>query len=235
MNLWVGTSGWSYKEWKGPFYPEDLPNDKMLGFYSEHLSSVEVNNTFYRMPKREVLEAWSAQTPSEFSFVLKASRRITHQAKLGEGAADPLQFLLGNSEVLGEKRGPILFQTPPWLKKDLDLLEAFLGLIPGEVKAAFEFRSTSWFVDEVYELLRRHGAALVAADTGDEKKDPPLVVTAPFGYARLRRESYGEGLLESWARRMSEAGWDELWVFFKHEDEGAGPRLATRFRALIES
>ena len=233
MKLWVGTSGWSYKEWKGTFYPDDMSNDKMLAYYSERLTSVEVNNTFYRMPKREVVEGWSAQTPAGFSFVLKASRRITHQAKLGPEAAGPLAYLLESSEALGEKRGPILFQTPPWLKKDMETLGAFLELVPPQVKAAFEFRSTSWFDDDVYDCLRSHGAALVVADTGNDEKDPPLVATAPFGYARLRREEYQEGLLEDWARRLADAGWNELWAFFKHEDGGTGPRLATRFRELV--
>jgi uncharacterized protein YecE (DUF72 family) len=233
MNVWIGTSGWSYNEWKGPFYPEDLPNDRMLAYYAERLRAVEVNNTFYRMPKRDVLRGWSDQTPDDFSFVLKASRRITHQARLGEEAKDALDFLLANSEELGAKRGPILFQTPPWLKRDVGVLEAFLAAIPEGVRAAFEFRSTSWFVEDVFQVLREGGAALVAADTGDPEKDPPLVSTAPFGYARLRREEYEDGLLESWARRLGEAGWADLWVFFKHEDEGAGPRLARRFADLL--
>lgn len=234
MNTWVGTSGWSYDEWKGSFYPEDLPKKKMLEYYSGRLRSVEVNNTFYRMPRREVLAGWRDQTEDGFSLVLKASRRITHKARLGEDAADPLEYLCGNATELGPKLGPILFQTPPWFKKDVSRLRTFLEWIPEGIRAAFEFRSTSWFVDEVFDVLREGGAALVAADTGDEEKDPPLVATAPFGYARLRREAYEDGLLEEWAERLAGAGFDDLWVFFKHEDEGAGPRLAARFRELLE-
>lgn len=229
MKVRVGTSGWSYKEWKGAFYPEDIKAEDMLAYYSERLSAVEVNNTFYRMPKSEVVRGWAEQTPDDFSFVLKASRRITHNAKLGPDAVDPLEYLASTSAELAEKRGPILFQTPPWLKKGADRLEAFLEGIPDGVRAAFEFRSTSWFDDEVAELLEEHGAALVLADTGNADKDPPLRVTAPFGYARLRRESYDDAVLDEWAARFRDAGWEELWVFFKHEDAGAGPRLAADF------
>lgn len=234
MRVWTGTSGWSYDEWKGPFYPEDMKSEGMLAYYAERLGSVEVNNTFYRLPKKDVLAGWRDGTPDGFSFVLKASRRITHQAKLGPDAADPLGWLLESSSVLAEKRGPILFQTPPWLKKDLPLLEDFLALLPGDVRAAFEFRSTSWFDDVVFDALRQAGAALVLADTGDADKDPPQVATAPFGYARLRRESYEDGELEARAAELRGLGWEELWVFFKHEDAGAGPRLAMRFREMLE-
>lgn len=233
MRVRAGTSGWSYDEWKGSFYPEDLAREEMLAYYAERLPAVEVNSTFYRLPKRGVLEGWVEQTPDDFSFVLKASRRITHNARLGPDAADPLAYLVDVSGALGDRRGPLLFQTPPWVKKDTDVLGAFLALFPADVKAAFEFRSTSWFDEEVYELLRDSGAALVAADTGDEEKDPPLVATATFGYARLRRELYGEDELEAWAQRFRDTGWEELWVFFKHEEGGTGPGLAERFAGLL--
>lgn len=228
----AGTSGWSYDEWKGPFYPEDMASGKMLRYYGERLPSVEVNNTFYRLPRREVLAGWAEQVPADFRFVLKASRRITHQARLGAEAADPLAYLLSSCEVMGEKLGPILFQTPPWLKKDVALLRDFLSWIPEGRRAAFEFRSSSWFDDEVYAALRERDAAFVAADTEEKGKDPPLVPTASWGYARLRRESYEGGALEDWARRLTEPAWDDVYVFFKHEDEGAGPRLAARFLEL---
>jgi uncharacterized protein YecE (DUF72 family) len=227
--LWVGTSGWAYKEWKGSFYPEDLSDDAMLSHYASRLSSVEVNNTFYRMPKREVVRAWAEQVPERFRFVLKASRRITHQAKLGADAEDPLRFMVENAGELGPRLGALLVQTPPWLKKDAELLRTFLGWIPNGVRAAFEFRSTSWFDDEVFGALRDANQALVAADTGNPDKDPPLERTADWGYARLRRTEYGEGDLEDWARRLTGQGWTDLFVFFKHEDEGTGPALAKRF------
>lgn len=232
MAMWVGTSGWAYDEWKGAFYPEDLPGEAMLAYYAERLGSVEVNNTFYRMPRREVLRSWREQVPEGFRFVLKASRRITHQAKLGPDAVDPLGYLTTNAGELGDKMGAILFQTPPWLKKDADLLRAFLGHVPEGVRAAFEFRSTSWFDDEVCGLLSEHGAALVAADTGNPDKDPPVVATTNWGYARLRRPDYDDKDLADWAARLTGQGWNDVFVFFKHEDEGAGPALARRFLEL---
>jgi uncharacterized protein YecE (DUF72 family) len=233
MLVRAGTSGWSYKEWKGPFYPEDLSNDAMLRYYSERLPSVEVNNTFYRLPKREVLAGWAEQVPGSFTFVLKASRRITHGAKLGPDAAEPLTYLFEVAGAMGDRLGPVLFQTPPWLKKDVAVLRDFLELVPAGRKAAFEFRNATWFDEEVYQALSDRDAALVAADTGEEGKDPPLRPTASWGYARLRRESYEGGLLEDWAKRLTEPSWSELYAFFKHEDEGAGPRLAARFLELV--
>jgi uncharacterized protein YecE (DUF72 family) len=234
MVVYAGTSGWAYKEWKGSFYPEDLSNDGMLEFYAGRLGSVEVNNTFYRMPKREVLEGWSEQVPEGFRFVLKASRRITHNARLGEDAADPLAYLVGNAEVLGAKLGAILFQTPPWLKADVDLLARFVEHIPSGVRGAFEFRSTSWFQDDVYAVLRAANHALVAADTGNPDKDPPLVATADWGYARLRRVDYTDDDLVDWARRLREQPWNDVFAFFKHEDDAAGPALAGRFAEQME-
>jgi uncharacterized protein YecE (DUF72 family) len=233
MLVRAGTSGWSYKEWKGPFYPPDISSDEMLRYYSQRLPSVEVNNTFYQMPKPEVLTGWAEQVTGDFTFVIKASRRITHNAKLGPGAAEPLAYLLDVTQAMGSRIGPILFQTPPFLKKDVAVLRDFLALLPEGRKAAFEFRNATWFDDEVYEALAARDAALVAADTGEEGKDPPLRPTASWGYARLRRETYEGDLLEDWARRLTEPDWKELYVFFKHEDEGAGPRLATQFLEMV--
>jgi uncharacterized protein YecE (DUF72 family) len=211
MRVRAGTSGWSYNEWKGSFYPEDISSGG----------------------KPEVLAGWAEQVPEDFTFVLKASRRITHSAKLGPEAADPLAYFFSSCEAMGDKLGPILFQTPPWLKKDVGVLREFLALIPPGRKAAFEFRNETWFDDDVYELLRQRDAAFVVADTGDEGKDPPLVPTATWGYARLRRVSYDGGLLEEWARSLTAPSWQEVYVFFKHEDEGTGPRLAARFMELV--
>jgi uncharacterized protein YecE (DUF72 family) len=232
MAVHIGTSGWSYPEWRGSFYPEDLKSDRMLAFYGEHFDSVEVNNTFYRLPKREVLEGWAGQVPAGFSFVVKASQRITHRAKLGPDSADPLRYLLETCGALGEKLGPVLFQTPPWLKRDLGVLRDFLALLRADVRAAFEFRNETWFADPVYEALAERNAALAVADTGEEG-DPPLVKTADWGYARLRRVEYPGALLDEWAERLAGVPWGHLWVFFKHEDEGTGPKLAARFRGLI--
>ncbi len=232
MELRVGTSGWSYKEWKGSFYPEKIKSTEMLAWYAERLGTVEVNNTFYRMPKAEVVEGWAAQVPEGFRFVLKASRRITHNAKLGEDAVESLEYLLRVSEGLGETRGPILFQTAPWFKRNDEVLAGFLKHLPEGIQAAFEFRSTSWWDDTVFDLLRGANASLVLADTGDEK-DPPPVATADWGYARLRKVEYDEGELESWAARFQEFGWSDAYVFFKHEDEGTGPKLAKRFEEIV--
>ena len=231
MHVHAGTSGFSYDEWKGGFYPEDLPKDGMLAFYSERLPAVEINNTFYRMPKADMLTGWAEQTPEEFRFVLKASRRISHQKKLVD-AGDDVAYLWKTSQALGDRLGPFLVQLPPWLKKDLERLGAFLEVVPEGMRIALEVRSSSWFDEETYDLLRRHGAALVVSDTG-EGDEPPVVRTAPFGYARLRRIAYEEDELATWRDRFRDAGWDDLWVFFKHEDEATGPRLARRFLDLV--
>jgi uncharacterized protein YecE (DUF72 family) len=234
MRVRVGTSGWSYKEWKGSFYPADISNDAMLAYYAERLGSVEVNNTFYRLPRNEVLAGWAEQVPDDFTFVIKASQRITHNAKLGPNAAEPLAYLLEVCEALGSKLGPLLFQTPPWLKKDLPLLRDFQALLPAGRRAAFEFRNATWFDDTVYRALADRDHALVVADTGEADKDSPLVPTASWGYARLRRVAYQEGLLREWADRLTAPSWDEAYVFFKHEDEATGPRLAGEFLKLTE-
>ena len=230
MALHVGTSGWQYAEWKGSFYPEDMSAARMLGWYAERFDSVEVNNTFYRLPNRDVMRGWAEQVPPTFSFVIKASQRITHNAKLGPKAAEPLAYMLQACAELGDRLGPVLYQTPPWLKKDVGVLRDFLGLLPAGHRAAFEFRSTSWFDEEVYAALAERNAALAVADTGEDEKDPPLVRTADWGYARLRRVEYPGDLLADWAKRLTGEGWEHLWVFFKHEDEGTGPKLAARFR-----
>ena len=226
--LWTGTSGFSYKEWKGSFYPEKLPATKMLEYYSRQLPSVEINNTFYRMPQAEMLEKWATQVPDDFAFVLKANRRITHMKRLKD-ADDPLDYQARTAiGALGEKLGPILFQLPPYLRKGVDRLRDFLAILPDGVRAAFEFRHDSWFVDEVYQALADRGAALVTADTGEG--EAPVVETASFGYARLRRPGYDEDALRGWAAALNRPAWSDVYVFFKHEDEGAGPRMAAAFR-----
>jgi len=230
MKLYAGTSGFSYKEWKGPFYPEKLPQKDFLSYYAGELPAVEINNTFYRLPKAEMLEGWAEQTPDDFRFAIKASRKITHFAKL-EGAEDATSFLLDNVTALGQRLGVLFFQLPPYLKKGLERLQAFLDGLPDDVPLAFEFRHQSWFDDAVYDALRDKGAALCLADT-DEGPDPALVSTGPFGYLRLRRGSYDDDALASWIERIRDTGWERAFVFFKHEDEGAGPRMAKRFLEL---
>ena len=232
IRIRVGTSGYSYKEWKGPFYPEKINPPEMLGFYASQLDTVEINNTFYRMPSEKLLAGWSAQVPEDFLFVLKAPRRITHSKQLRE-AGDELTYLLDVASVLGDKLGPMLFQLPPYFKKDLPVLRDFLALFPAGRRAAFEFRNPSWFDDEVYEALHEAGAALVVSD--QKSVDPPVVATASFGYLRLRDEGYDAAQLELWAARINEQPWESACVFFKHEDAGAGPRMAKQFVEILAS
>ncbi len=203
----------------------------MLSFYASRLGSVEINNTFYRMPKMDLLERWRDAVPDTFRFALKASRRITHQQRLKD-AGDSVDYLFRTAEVLGERLGPFLFQLPPYLRRDLDRLAGFLGLLPDGMRAAFEFRHASWFDDEVFTLLADAGASLCIADAGGDH-DAPLVATADFGYLRLRREDYDETALRAWADRIRRQPWRETYVFFKHEDDGAGPRMAAQFEALF--
>jgi uncharacterized protein YecE (DUF72 family) len=232
MELYTGTSGWAYKEWKGPFYPEAIKSDEMLGWYAGRLAAVEVNNTFYRMPERAVFARWREQVPPAFRFVLKASRRITHQNRL-QDAGDSLEYLLDSASELGETLGAFLFQLPPFFKKDLARLRDFLALLPAGAPAAFEFRNRSWFDDEVYAALAERGASLCIAESGEET-DAPLVATARWGYLRLRREDYDDAVLASWCERVGAQAWERAYVFFKHEDAGAGPRLAAEFGAIAE-
>jgi uncharacterized protein YecE (DUF72 family) len=226
----AGTSGWSYKEWKGHFYPEKLAAKDMLRFYASRFPTVEVNNTFYRMPKQETIEGWAAEVPDDFSFVLKASKRITHERRL-QDVGDSVDYLMTNAASLGAKLGPFLVQLPPYLRKDVPRLREFLALLPEGRRAAVEFRHASWFDDEVYAALRERGAALCVADTGEEG-DAPLLATAGWGYLRLRQVKYGEDDLRSWADRIRAQDWSEAFVFFKHEDEATGPKLAARFIEL---
>jgi uncharacterized protein YecE (DUF72 family) len=230
MNLYVGTSGFSYKAWKGSFYPEGLPANQMLRFYSKHFRSVEINNTFYRMPKASVLEGWAAEVPAGFEFVLKAPQRITHVQRLRD-AGDSVSYLLGVAGTLKERLGPLLFQTPPYLTLDVKRLRECLSLFPPQCRAAFEFRHQSWFTDEVYQVLRDHRAALCVAEAENDLRIP-LVSTADWGYLRLRRPDYGDAELLSWARRVQRQEWRDAFVFFKHEEEGKGPQMARRFLEL---
>jgi uncharacterized protein YecE (DUF72 family) len=228
VKTWIGTSGFSYPAWRGSFYPEKMPPAKMLAYYSERLTTVEINNTFYRMPKPEMLADWAATTPGEFRFAPKAPQLITHRQKL-VGAADSVGYFLKALASFGEKLGPILFQLPPFLRKDVPRLVDFLALLPREVRAAFEFRHTSWFDDAVYETLRSHGAALCVADAEDLAT--PLVATASWGYLRLRRTDYDQAALDTWAQKLAslDPAWSAAFVYFKHEDAGLGPKLAAQF------
>ena len=231
MRVRVGTSGYSYKEWKGTFYPADQKADGMLRFYASQFDTVEINNTFYRMPQATVVAAWAEQAPDNFSFVLKAPQKITHMRRLKD-AGDEVLFFLRVASELGKKAGPLLFQLPPNFKKDVPRLAAFLALIPPPVRAAFEFRHASWFDDEVYATLRARGVALCTVDT--EEGETPLVPTAEFGYFRLRDKEYSPAELAAWAARIAGQPWTDAHVFFKHEDEGKGPKLAAALKKIIQ-
>ena len=224
----AGASGYSFKEWKGSFYPEALKSEEMLPFYASRLPTVEINNTFYRMPKTSVLESWARQVPDGFRFAIKASRRITHMARLKVEATEPLGFLYRGLMSLGDKRGPVLFQLPPNLKKDLPRLTAFLAQLPADARAAFEFRNDSWFADDVYDALRNAGAALVLSEREDNAP-PPMVATAPWGYVRLRLETYSDADLKTWAARLGATDWQQTYVYFMHE-----PTAPAYAKALME-
>jgi uncharacterized protein YecE (DUF72 family) len=230
MELLAGTSGFSYKEWKGNFYPEKLAADGMLRYYAERFPTVEINNTFYRMPGEGMLARWVAEVPEHFAFTLKAPRQITHDRRLKETTESVGEFLR-RAAALGTKLGPLLFQLPPFLKKDLALLGHFLGGLPPGRPIALEFRNPSWQDQAVYDLLREHDAMLCAADK-DEGDSPPLVATAPSGYLRLRRVAYSDEDLRGWVQRIAAQPWRRAYVYFKHEDAGLGPQFAARFTDL---
>ena len=230
MNLYVGTSGYSYKEWKGNFYPEDLPAKEMLSYYSRRLPAVEINNTFYRLPQASMIENWKAQVPEDFRFSIKATQRITHIKRLNN-CAEETKYLLETAALLEQRLGVVLFQLPPNAKKDADRLKAFVALLPNETRAAFEFRHESWLDDEIREGLQARDCALVVSDT-DEKPLTEIISTASWGYLRLRRTNYDEKDLVEWMKRVQNEKWSDAFIFFKHEDEGIGPKLAAQFLKL---
>jgi uncharacterized protein YecE (DUF72 family) len=226
----AGTSGFAYKEWKGSFYPADLKDADMLRYYAGHFPTVEINNTFYRMPTPRVLAGWAGQVPDDFKFGLKASQRITHHKRLKD-AGDEVAYFTDTAATLGNRLGPTLVQLPPNMKKDAARLNAFLALLPSGWRAAFEFRHASWFDEEVYAALRSRNQALCTADT--DEAEGQIVPTADWGYLRLRREAYAPSDLGRWARRVQSQPWHDAFVFFKHEDAGAGPALARAFMAAL--
>ncbi len=213
----AGASGYSFKEWKGTFYPDKMKPEEMLPWYSARLPTVEINNTFYQMPKAAVLENWAKITPEGFRFAIKSPRSITHLSRLkAESSAQPVEYLYRMLASLGPKRGPVLFQLPPQLKKDVPRLTAFLALLPEGHQAAFEFRNDTWFDDAVYAALRDAGAALCLSEREDNAP-PPLVETAPWGYVRLRLETYTEADLRAWVERLAATSWRETFAYFMHE------------------
>jgi uncharacterized protein YecE (DUF72 family) len=237
MRIRVGTSGFSYPEWRGSFYPEKLPTAKMLAFYAERFDAVEINNTFYRMPKPSALEGWAAQvsvpeTKSDFAFALKAPVYLGLLGRGRIGLEQPAKGFFEIAAVLGPRLGPIYVQLAPTMKKDVEGLAALLSLVPKDVRLAIEPGNDTWLDDDVFALLRKHRAALCTID--DPKKEVPIVPTAPFGYVRLRRTKYTKAALSKWAERFRAQPWKDAWVFFKHEDEATGPRLASAFQRVLD-
>ncbi|HEY5308904.1 MAG TPA: DUF72 domain-containing protein [Casimicrobiaceae bacterium] len=220
--LLAGASGYSFKEWKGVFYPEDIKAEEMLPYCAGRLPTVEINNTFYRMPKTSIFEHWAAAEPKDFRFSIKASQRITHMSRLrAETAAEPVGYLYKNLSALKSKRGPVLFQLPPNMKKDLARLSEFLSLLPVGHHATFEFRHDTWFEDDVYAALKGAGAALCLSER-ENSAPPSLVETAPWGYVRLRLETYSDADLRQWARKLEATSWHEAYVYFMHEPTAPG-------------
>ncbi len=231
MKLYTGTSGFSYKEWIGNFYPEDIKPADMLGYYAGQLGIVEINNTFYRMPKKEVLEHWKEETPGDFLFSIKASQKITHK-KMLSNAEEETNYLLENLKVLEKSLGAILFQFPPWFKKNSERLSNFLAILPQDIPTVFEFRDDTWYDDDIAGLLKKRNFIFCFSDM-DEKKTPEIISTANWGYLRLRRQEYSDEDLKIWVKVIKARDWEKVLVFFKHEDAGSGPVLAKKFAEMF--
>jgi uncharacterized protein YecE (DUF72 family) len=234
MKAWIGTSGFQYPEWRGNFYPEKLPAGKMLPFYAERFPTTEINYTFRRMPSGKTIESWYGLTPEQFAFSLKAPQRVTHFSKL-QNCAESLRYFFGVIQGLENKLGPLLFQLPPSFKKDARVLQAFLAELPSGIRAAFEFRHNSWFDEEIFQSLGARNAALCVAQS--EQIDTPAVATADFGYLRLRRQDYTATDVTFWADFLgsNESKWSDAFVYFKHEERGEGPRLASEMIRMLAS
>lgn len=229
MQVLAGTSGFSYKEWCGHFYPEKFPGDQMLRYYAERLPTVEINNTFYRMPAEAMLTRWEAEVPANFAFTLKAPRRITHEKRLREAEENVAEFIR-RAAALGDKLGVLLFQLPPFLKKDLPRLTDFLNVLPAGQRVAFEFRNESWQSDDVYDALRSRSAMLCVTDT--DEGDTPFIATAKQGYLRLRRTHYDDKDLRGWVERIAAQNLERAYIYFMHEDDALGTGWAKRVMEL---
>jgi uncharacterized protein YecE (DUF72 family) len=230
VKLRAGTSGYSFKEWKGTFYPADLKQDGMLSFYATRFSTLEINNTFYRLPKESVLTEWGSQVPDGFTFAIKASQKITHYTRLKPESESMVQFLLKNTATLGEKMGPILFQLPPNLKKDVPRLQNFLSYLPENRRYTFEFRHESWFDEDVFSVLRDRDIAMCVSESAE--LSCPVVCTATWGYLRLHKLDYTLDGLAEWAKRVTAQNWKDVYVYFKHDEGvGSGPPAVEAFVA----
>ena len=235
MKILAGTSGYAFKEWKGPFYPEDLKDAGMLGFYATKFPTVEINNTFYQLPKEKNLLDWASKVPEDFTFATKASRRITHFARMKPESIELVEYMVKTLSALGSRLGPILFQLPPNMKVDADRLREFLGKLPRGPRYALEFRHESWFGDEVVAALRERDIAMVTIDQDDFSS--PVRATSSWGYLRLHRFDYSKDALATWAGRIRDQGWSEAYVYFKHdhvpESEGSGPLAVAAFERTV--
>ena len=234
MKIYTGTSGYSYKEWKGAFYPEKISPKEMLHAYSERLNTVEINNTFYHMPTEKMLSSWAEQVNNDFVFALKAPQVITHWKRL-RNVGSEVEFLFRSLPTLDRKLGPVLFQFPKTFPANAAALKELLALLPDAALCAFEFRSPSWLDEEILDLLRKKGCSLCIADS-DEDPAHVFITTATWGYLRLRGSDYTDADLSEWAERILAQKWERAFVFFKHEGDGAkGPELAMRFQGLVDS
>jgi uncharacterized protein YecE (DUF72 family) len=230
MKIQVGSSGFAHKEWKGKFYPEKISSKDMLRFYAGRLGTVEINNTFYHMPKESVLASWAEQVPPDFVFALKAPQVITHMKQM-RNVFEETEYLFKSLSVLDKKLGPVLFQFPKSFRANTAALANFLPLIPGTASCAFDFRSPSWLAAETLDLLRKKGCSWCIEDT-DENPVQEVISTAPWGYLRLRRSDYTDADLLQWLERINSQKWERAFVFFKHED---GPEMAMRFQELVDA
>jgi uncharacterized protein YecE (DUF72 family) len=230
MSLYVGTSGYSYKEWKGSFYPEKIAPGEMLSYYASRLHAVELNNTFYRLPQKSMIENWKSQVPANFRFSVKAPRLITHFRRLKDAGRET-RLMLNAVSALEDRLGAVIFRLPEEMKKDLKRLETFLKVLPADTPAVFDFRHPTWFDDEVVALLRSQRCVLCVSDIEDLPASYEYK-TADWGYVRLRRVKYTKAELVKWIKRIKAHQWKDTYVFFKHEDEGTGPKLAAQFVEL---
>ncbi len=228
MEAFIGTSGYQYAQWSETFYPGDLKEQQYLRFYGQHLKSVEINNTFYRLPREQVIQAWAGEVPQDFRFSIKASQRITHHRLLGTDSIGELEYLLANTALLGPRLGALFFQTPRSFRPDFKRLEDFLHLFAPNVPAVFEFRNDRWRQEKTYELLGNHNYAWCIADTDQKKAD--IISTADWGYIRLRRSGYTEEQMRRWIDLIHEQAWKRVFVFFKHSAQSSlSPVLAQQF------
>jgi uncharacterized protein YecE (DUF72 family) len=227
MNLFVGTSGFGYKEWRGKFYPREMKPPEMLRYYAERFNAVEINNTFYRMPNKELVLSWTKDVPADFKFSLKAPQKITHLRRLKDVEDDVANFI-DVAGALKQQLAPLLFQFPGNFKKNAERLGDFLKLLPRAHRVTFEFREASWFDAEIFDLLSKHNAALCIAES-EETVEVPFQPTADWGYFRLRRLDYTTAGLKKWRHKIEQQKWSEAYIYFKHEDLALGPKFAQEF------